>query len=388
MRHGMRDTGFGIALAVLLAVQVASAVEFIQTNEFVVSENASILNETWLSAQRITINGTATNDLFATAPMIELNGTFSGDVWSAGNDITAEGIFLNDVRLISKTTQVFGTLHGSLIAGGTTVKIGRTAVLYQDVLCFGENVIIEGSVAGDARVIAQRAIIGGKIDGDLTITAQEIVILPGTILNGDLIYTAPNELVLSPTVILSGTLNRTFEAAPVRKLLKKNLPVHFMFGLAALITGLVFAGLFPRYMGTTLYTLNTSRGLCSLAGFAGLVIIPMGAFALLFTLIGLPLSILIFLFYFILLYLSKIAGALWIGSALLRRKEFNKRKAAAPLALGLLIIYALTSFKATGMLINFVILIFGFGALLISLFKKPVLVIQTPDAVNEINKEG
>ncbi|HKL21775.1 MAG TPA: hypothetical protein VJ904_08215, partial [Tichowtungia sp.] len=130
------------------------------------------------------------------------------------------------------------------------------------------------------------------------------------------------------------------------------------------------------------------RGTCALAGFAGLVVLPMGAFFLLLTLIGIPLSLLILLFYLILLYLSKIAVALWIGSALLRRRPFDRQKAAAPLALGLLILYSLTVIIAAEMIVHILVIILGLGALLIALFKKPVLVIQTPDGTNEINREG
>jgi hypothetical protein len=43
---------------------------------------------------------------------------------------------------------------------------------------------------------------------------------------------------------------------------------------------------------------------------------------------------------------------------------------------------------AAEMMINILVILLGLGALLIALFKKPVLIIQTPDTVNEINKEG
>ena len=106
----------------------------------------------------------------------------------------------------------------------------------------------------------------------------------------------------------------------------------------------MFARLFPRITGSTLHALQTSRGLCSLAGFAALFLIPMAAFLLLFTVIGLPLSILIFLFYIILLYLSKVVVGLWIGFAILKKKSFRPQTIALPLAMGLLILYTLTSF--------------------------------------------
>ena len=193
---------FAVAL-LFAAVCCTQAIEFIQTNQFTVVKGASISNETWVSAQTVTINGTAVNDLFTTAQAVDLNGTFTGDVWSFGNNITAAGIFQNDVRLISKTAQIFGTIHGSVIASGTTVKIDRTAQIYGDLLCIGENIIIEGLVSGNVKILSPfnlqtRVTLGGKINGDVTIEAQDIVVLPGTILNGNLTYTAPGELVLPP----------------------------------------------------------------------------------------------------------------------------------------------------------------------------------------------
>lgn len=375
-------------IGVLLLSLNAQAIEFIRTNQFVVSENESIPEETWVSAQIATISGVFSNDLFATAPEITLSGNFNGDVWCVGDSITGTGIFRNSARMISRTTQIQGTHYGSVIAAGTTVKIDRTAILYSDLLCMGENVIIEGSIRGKAHILAQRVTLGGQFNQNLSIAAQEIVVLPSTIINGNLSYSAPDELVLPSSVILNGELERRVPTVAARHLLKENLAVHFMFALAALVVGLVFCGLFPRYTGTTLYLLRESRGLCSLAGFAGMVVLPLASFFIFVTLIGIPLSALLFLFYLILLYLSKIVVALWVGSAILKRNEFNRQKLAAPLTLGLLVLYALTSILAAEMVVNILVVILGLGALLIALFKKPVLVIQTPDAINEINKEG
>ncbi len=381
----VKSLKLNVLIALLLFTATAPAITFVQTNEFVIAETNTLTEETWVSAQTLNISGIASNDLFATAPNIELNGTFHGDAWCMGNSISEAGVFHSSTRLISRIAQIQGTHYGSVMAAANTVKIDRTAVLYDDLLCLGENVIIEGSISGKVRVLAQRITLGGQIKDDISIAANEIVVLPGTIILGNLNYKAPDELLLPPSVVLNGTMERLFDPAPARQLLKKNLPMHFMFALAALVTGLVFIGIFPRYTGTTLHLLRESRGLCSLAGFAGLVVLPMGAFFLLFTLIGIPLSLVIFLFYFILLYLGKIAIALWIGSAILHKRTLDKRNAAAPLALGLLIIYALTSITAAEMLINLLVIILGLGALLVALFKKPTLVIPAPEAANKIN---
>ena len=376
-----------VLIALLLLAQASFAIEFVQTEQFITETNGVLHEETWISAQNITINGETLDDLFTVSTLLDLRGNFMGDVWGCGDNVIADGTFDDHLRLIGRTVQVSGTLNGSLVAMGNTVKINPTAAIEKNIICIGESVVSEGAIGGNVRIIAKNVTLSGKIKGDVSVTAQDVVLLPGTVIGGSLTYTAPKELILSQSVTLGGELTRTFEAVPARQIFKPNLMGHFLFGFAALITGLVFMGLFPRYTGGSVMALRNSRGICLLIGFAALFMLPVTAFLLLFTFIGTPLSILIFLFYLILLYLSKIIVALAIGTAILRRKEFSKRTVAAPLALGLLILYALTSFAAASMLINILIIISGLGALLLALFKKPVLIIQKPDAAQQINQE-
>jgi cytoskeletal protein CcmA (bactofilin family) len=277
--------------------------------------------------------------------------------------------------------QVSGTLNGSLTAAANTVKIESSTVIEKNILCFGKNVISEGSIEGNVQIAAQKATLGGKIAGNVSIAAQDIVILPGTEIGGNLNYTAPAELVLSPSVSLGGKLTRRIKPPPVPHIFKSNLISHFTFAIAALLTGMVFSAVFPRYIIRTVHLLHTSRGTCVLIGFAALFLIPICAFLFLFTLIGLPLSILLLFFYLILIYLSKIAVGLYLGMLILRRKELSKRSLFSALNIGLIIIYALTAFTAINLIANLLIAMLGLGALLLSLFKKPVLLIQTPDII-------
>ena len=371
-----------IAAALLAIMQSASAIEFVQRDEFISSDAETLRDEMWISAQTITISGEALDDLFAAGGILDLRGNFKGDVWAGGDQVIAAGRFSDHVRLAARTAQASGTFGSSLTAVGDTVKVDPSATIAKNVLCLGENIISEGSVAGNVRILSQKATLGGKIAGNVTIAAQEIVILPGTMIAGNLHYTAPKELVLSPTVALGGKLVRTFETPPPKEFLKPNLFGHFTFAFAALLTGLVFSSIFSRYTANTVQLLRTARGACLLTGFAALFLIPMCAFLLLFTLVGLPLCVLLILFYCILLYLSKIAVGFWLGALILRRKEISKRNRAGTLAVGLLVIYALTAFTDISFVAGVLIAIYGLGALLLALFKKPVLIIQSPADMN------
>jgi cytoskeletal protein CcmA (bactofilin family) len=368
----------GFIAGLLLVGSSVQAIEFVQKDTFISSDAETLRDEMWISAQTITISGDALDDLFAAGNTLDLRGNFKGAVWGGGDQVIAAGRFNDNTRLAGRTTQVSGTLDGSLTALGNTVKIDPTATIAKDMLCLGENIISEGAVAGNARIIAKQATLGGKIAGNVSIAAQEIVILPGTVIGGNLSYTAPKELVLSPSVTLAGKLVRTFETPPPKQFLKPNLAGHFSFAIAALLTGLVFSAVFPRYTANTLHQLHTARAPCLLTGFAALFLIPICSFLLLFTFVGLPLSILLILFYLILLYLSKIAVGFWIGSLILRRSEFTKRNRFSTLAAGLLILYALMAFTTISFIVSTLVAIAGLGALLLALFKKPVLIIQTP----------
>jgi cytoskeletal protein CcmA (bactofilin family) len=371
----------------LFAAQGVQAVEFVQAGQFISGEPEVLREELWISADTVTISGEAQEDLFLAGSSLDLRGTFLGDVWGAGNSAIAAGVFSDNVRLAARLVQVSGAVRGSLTAAGNTVKIEPSAAIAKDMLCLGENVISEGSVAGNVRIMAQKATIGGKIAGDVSIAAQDIVVLPDTVIGGDLIYTAPKELVLSPSVQLGGELVRKFEVAPPRQVFKP-LGAHFLFGTAALLAGMVFCGIFPRYTAGAFNALRTVPGVCMLTGAAALFLIPMTAFLLLFTFIGLPLSILLILAYLILLYLSKIAVGLWLGALILRRTEIPRRGLFGTLALGLLIVYALTAVDAASLPVHIVIAILGLGALILALFRKPVLIIQTSSKFNETKKEG
>ncbi|NOU36856.1 MAG: hypothetical protein HOO88_08825 [Kiritimatiellaceae bacterium] len=356
----------------------AGAIEFVQRDQFISGEAETLRDETWVSAQNITISGEALDDLFAAGSILDLRGNFKSDVWGCGNQVIAAGRFSDHVRLAAKMLQISGTLNGSLTAMGNTVKIDPTAVIAKNMLCFGETIISEGAVDGNVEVVAKQATLGGKISGNVSIAAQEIVILPGTVIGGNLNYTAPKELVLSPSVTLGGKLNRTFEAQPPKQYLKPGLIGHVAFAVAALLTGLAFSSIFSGYSANAVQLLSTSRTACLLIGFAALFLIPIGSFFLLFTFVGLPLSILLILFYLILLYLSKIVVGFWIGALILRRKEITKQNRTGALAVGLLVIYALTAFTAISLIINILVAVAGLGALVLALFKKPVLIIQTP----------
>ena len=102
MKLDIKNLKRGILIGCLLAVSSAHATEFVQADQFISNEGVTLTNELWISAQTITLNGTASRDLFTISSLLTLQGTFEGDVWSGGDNIIASGTFNDDLRLFSR----------------------------------------------------------------------------------------------------------------------------------------------------------------------------------------------------------------------------------------------------------------------------------------------
>lgn len=374
-----------IGLALLFcAACSAQAAEWIGTNQFIRTENERLDQETWIGAQQITVRSEAADDLFAAGTAVELSGIFRGDVWAGGSEtVQLSGRFHDHVRALAKTVQVSGTLHQSLTAAGSRITITPETDVAGSVHCAGESVTCEATVRGNMHLAAQKITLGGQVNGDVFITAQDIVLLPYTQIDGNLTYTAPNELLPASSVGIGGELIRRPSPVPQRPILKPDLAGHAGFAIAALLTGLVFSALFPTYTSRSVQLLRTARGPCVLTGFAALFLIPIASLMMMLTFIGLPLGLLTAGFYAILLYLSKLITAFWVGSVLLKRDSLTRQNRFRPLAAGLLVFYVLTAFTILSTPVHLLAALFGLGALILALFKKPVLVIQTEQETTE-----
>ncbi len=375
-----------ISLALLIGsgLHAAQAAEWIGTNRFVRAEHERLEQVTWIGAQQITVRGEAEDDLFAAGTLVELSGRFGGDVWAGASErVRLAGRFHDHVRAIAQTVQVSGTLDQSLTAVGSQITVLPDAAVAGSMRCAGETVTSEGTVDGEVHIAAQKVTLGGRAGGDVFITAQDIVLLPHTQIDGNLTYTAPGELLPAASVVIGGELIRRPAPPPQRHILKPDLAGHAGFAVAALLTGLVFSALFPAYTTRSVQLLRTARGPCVLTGFAALFLIPAASLLLMLTLIGLPLGLLSAGFYAILLYLSKIITGFWIGSILLRRSSLSGHNRFWILAAGLLVFYILNAFTLLSMPVHLLAALFGIGALILALFKKPVFVIQTEQTTTE-----
>ncbi len=352
-----------------LASPAVAGLEFLQTSRYVLDPDAVQERELWLAADEITVHGTMEKALFGVGGSAELSGRFERDASLAARDILFHGHVAESARLAARhTVDMRGRVDSSLMAAaGRALKFEETASVQRDALFMAPTVLLHGRVHGRAAVWARRAILTGHIDGDLYVRAEDISILPGTRIGGNITYSAPHELVLDPSVYVGGQIERREISAPGLGA-GQRLIVQFILFVGALITGLLFIAIFPRYTGQTVRRIRHTFWQTTLIGSLALFLLPVLAGLALLTIVGIPAGLLLAGTYLVMLYLAKIVVALAFGGMLLQRRGPQPYgRVAGTLALGLVLLYFLAGLPIVGSVGTIIIMCIGLGGLILGL---------------------
>ncbi|MDD5678165.1 MAG: hypothetical protein PHW60_09280 [Kiritimatiellae bacterium] len=354
-------------------------IEFIQTNQYTLATNATLPAELWLSAGRITLAGQAQDDLFlfgasdtiksdGTNGVVTLQGECRNDVWALGNSIDLSGQVRDHARFLARTVTVSGSIARGALLIGTGVHLTRTSRLDSDAWLMGENLVAEGNVMGRLTLMGQNVTLSGTFGTNVHVMARDIVVLPGTRIEGNLAYRSATELILDKDVKLVGRLIR--EPMPVATssgLLPplQSAVVQLWLFAAALVVGTIFFWLFPQFGQQAIAHLTTSFWKCLLVGFFVLALSPMVCLLAAMSMVGLPFSLLVMMALGILIYLSKLVVAVFVGR--LGLLGFRNVRFVWYFFLGLLLLYVVASAGVIGIVVWFFIVCAGTGSLVLAL---------------------
>jgi len=371
-------------------VSLALGVEFIQTNQYTLATNETLPAELWLSAGRIMLAGQAQDDLFllgasdtmksdGTNGVVTLEGECRNDVWALGNIVELSGQVRDHARFLARTVTVSGSIARGALLMGSAVHLTRSSRLDGDAWLMGENLVAEGTVQGQLTLMGQNVTLAGTFATNVHVMAQDIVVLPGTRIEGNLVYRSAKELILDKDIKLGGQLIR--EPMPVSTsggLLSplQSVVVQLWLFAAALVVGAIFFWLFPQVGQQAVAHLATSFWKCLLIGFFVLALSPMVCLLAAISLVGLPFSLLVITALGMLMYLSKLVVAVYIGRlGLLGRLPV---RFVWSFFLGLLLLYIGASAGVVGIIVWFVIVCAGTGSLVFTLcgHKLPAVLTQ------------
>ncbi|CAN5145615.1 hypothetical protein BH20ACT9_BH20ACT9_07190 [soil metagenome] len=365
-RRGMRLV-LAAVLALLATVALATAAaaqssagggKFLSGQRVVVPAGRRVTHDLYVSAGQIAVDGVVQGDLLAAGGQVDVPGTVTGDVMVAGGTVTVSGEVGGDVRAAGGQVSVAGRVGEDLLVGAGEATVASPARVGEDFVFGTGGTNLGGVVAGDVLGSTDRYQATGSVGGTERVRVgrpeaeEEPAGVADWVLAGLGRYVSILVVGALALWALPRLLRASGEAARRRPLLSLGV------GLAGAV-GYVLALLALVVVTVLLAVLFGLVGLGELAGttvFAGLLTGGAVSFA----------------FAVAVLFLAPAVIGLLLGWLVTTRHD---RPSYGPdlvaLALGTLAVVALTALPYVGAVAGWLVVLFGLGAILISLRRTP-----------------
>jgi cytoskeletal protein CcmA (bactofilin family) len=220
------------------------------------------------------------------------------------------------------------------------------------------DVTVRGTVTGDVVVVDGDVTIRGTVEGSVFTVAGLATLGRAGRIQGDLVY-ADEEPVQTPGSQVAGDVDK-FDIGKAGIL--GAIGAFIAITISMFLLGLLLLLLAPRAADAVARTAKAKSLVSFGVGLLAFFLIPIIAFAALFTVVGIPLGFILLLLVIPLYAISYATAAFALGRRIL--------KGARILAflVGLVILGLLTLIPIAGGLIGFLAVVYGLGLLLMTLF--------------------
>ena len=329
----------------LVMVMPTFAVELRHDGNVTIEKGQVINDDLIMAGGTLVMGGTVSNDLIIAGGTLTIDGPVRGDLIIAGGNITVRQPVGGSIYLAGGMATISSTIGRNAVVTGGTVVFEQTAKIGRDLVVNGGDVTLAGQVGRDVLVSAKRFTLAATahITRNLQAQVRTHTIATGAYIGGQQTFTQ-----------LQHRRHRYGAMWFIWRLL-------MLAGLFLL--GVVFVAVAPGLTEESEATLRAHPWASLLTGLIVLIVTPIAALLLMVLVVGIPLSMVLWLLYFAALILSPIFLAIWIGRLVLRNQHGSLYWA---LLIGLAIYFVLRLVPGLGGLLAFVAVLFGLGSLFLA----------------------
>jgi cytoskeletal protein CcmA (bactofilin family) len=329
-------------------------------------------------------------DYFAFGDSIEISGTVKGDVYAAGLQVYVDGDIEGDLIVIGGSVDVEGNVGHNirLLAGQATINgsIGRNATVLAgnaqfmksgkilgNLVCTSGNADLGGSVGGDATLAASNLRISGSIQQKVYAYVGQLRLTSHATIGGGLEYKSNTAAFIDEGAIVHGQI--VHQPSLVHNLLKGSFIHGLLIGskIAGLLMnflytfaiGFILIKIYPRRLESTLIEFTKNPVKCFGFGIMLLVLLPLVSLILLMTILGIPFALTLLALNLIGFYTAKVFTVFWVSNRFCSKIRL-KENALSTFTIGLVLYFLITSIPIFGMIVAFIAMIFGLGAMVLA----------------------
>lgn len=300
-------------------------------------------------------NETIDEDLEAVGGSVVVRGTVEGDLQATGGSVLVAGTVGGDVEVSGGSVTISGDVGGDVEAGGGAVELTE-----------------DGRIDGTLDAGADNVTINGTVGDDATVGAEEIYLGSEAVIQGD--FTYDGNLTRAEGATVEGEVVETDDDVDVTVGLPSPLPdvpgpaLGVYGGLVNLLVGAVLLVAFPRFSAAVADRVGTEPVRTGAYGLAVGVGVPVALVVVAITIVGIPLSLAGGLLFAVVAWVGAVYGRYAVGAWLLSRTDVEHRWLA--LLVGVVAVGALGFVPFVGDLVQVVVFLIGFGALVLELWQR------------------
>ena len=323
----------------------------------------------YAAAEAIRVHGRLAGDLVAAGQRVLVDGQVDGDLFAAGRTVDLRGPIGDSTRIVGDQVTVNTTIDGDLIAGGNRLQLLESTVIRGGLVAAASTLDIEGTVEEDLRAAAGEIVLRGTVLGDANVIADRLDLAPGARIDGDLDYRTRVPLSPEAAARVAGAV-RYEEPTDEDDEDGGSVGGSVLFWSwqtgAALLAGMLAVALFRRLVQELASAIAGETTLGALLGFGAFLIVPVAAAVVMMTVVGLPIGVIAVLLFGVALYVAKLPIAVWAGEQLLARAGRSGASPYAAMAVGIMVLYLLFEIPWVGGLFWLAATWLGLGAMVLS----------------------
>lgn len=343
----------------------------------ILEQTETINGPGFFSGNSVQIDGTVDGTAFVTGGAVHINGTINGSLFVAAQTVIVRGTVTGNIYIAGQHISIAGQNQQDTFLAGETIIVNSQAQIGRDLFTAGSTILIESSLPRHLYGAGRQMTLNGSIGGNAHLESQQISLQESAFIEGNLNYTSQNEAQFHSNSVVDGEIT-WIEVSESRTRQETNLSrkvIRTLLGMlwsivSSLLVWLAFK-IWRKFFWQRTITPLTASPLKTLGiGLLVLIISPFAVLLSFVTIIGIPLGIILLGLYFLLLYLSHIIAAAFIGFWLAKRLKWrNLQKEIWSVLLGLFILEIVGWIPFLNILITLVVLTAGIGAFVQAYYK-------------------
>ncbi|MBN1882115.1 MAG: hypothetical protein JW885_08075 [Deltaproteobacteria bacterium] len=333
------------ALILLIPSLACAGERYVADSAYLLEAGETVSEDLYVIAGDITILGDVEGALYLLGSNITLSGTVTGDLYAMGGDVIVDGPVSGETYILGGDVELSGVFDTILHAAGGTLELSGT---------FNDEVNCGGGVVR----------LSGAFEKDTYIQAGTCEILAGTVIEGDLTYSAKT-FERAEDVTINGAVTEMPEVS--REAGVPGWGVIAFFGFAGLIgyfiVGMALFGFFPNFTKGTVDRVFSQFSQNLGWGVLVFLLTPLAVLVLLVTVVGIPLGILVGIAYCVGIFIGEIIVSAALGGLVF--SLFKKTDAAywLKLLVGLIIFFLIVIIPIINIIAILIVWILGLGSL-------------------------